>query len=79
MYVDNLGLLSFDDALVRTKLAKTVTDFTQAGLELHETSAGTGEREALGTISDCASFHSRLTILLTSTLTRDRPSPWHEP
>ena len=61
VYVDNLGLLSFDEPLVWTKLAKTVTDFTRAGLELHETSAGSGEREALGTVLDCAGFHSLLT------------------
>ena len=61
VYVDNLGLLSFDDTLVRTKLSKTVTDFTQAGFELHEISAVTGEREALGTVLDCTGFHSRPT------------------
>ena len=43
------------------KLGKAIEDFTAAGLELHETSTGTGEREALGTSLDCSRFKSRVT------------------
>ena len=61
VYVDNLGLLAFDPDMVGTKLGKAVGDFNDAGLELHETSTGSGERDALGTVLDCSMFSSRPT------------------
>ena len=44
-----------------TKLSKAVEDFPSVGLELHESATGRGDREALGTVLSCDSFHSRLT------------------
>ena len=61
VYVDNLGLLFFDVGTVGTKLSKAADDFTSVGLELHETATGSGDREALGTVLSCESFHLRLT------------------
>ena len=39
----------------RFSLSKAVADFNAAGLQLHETSTGTGDRLALGTVLSCYS------------------------
>ena len=57
VYVDNIGFFSFDEGTVSSKLSEAVSDFHIAGLLLHETSVGTGDREALGTVLACSSFH----------------------
>ena len=61
VYVANLGLLSFDEGTVSSKLSQAVADFTRAGLQLHETSSGSGDQVALGSVLACDRFHTRLT------------------
>ena len=61
VYVDNLGVLALREAQALAVMGDLEDLFSKRGLNLHETSCGTGPRESLGTILEC----SRAATLLT--------------
>ena len=54
VYVDNLGVLAMEESQALAVMGDIDSLFPERGLLLHEASCGSGRRESLGTILDCA-------------------------